>query len=71
MEKKFIIVTKDEDAVYVNILRNDIKVVDILLGLAAIIKIVMQETGKDKLEIFKVVSEFIESSKKNSKKEEE
>lgn len=63
-EEKFIIFTKDKEAVHVNILRNGIQVADVLLGLAATIKIIMQETGKSEIDIYKVISSFIDSSEK-------
>lgn len=68
-ENKFIEFTKDEEAIHVNFLKKGTQIADILLGVAATIKIVMDETGKDQLEIFKIVSEMIDESEKNKKDE--
>ena len=60
-EQKFIEFTKDDEAVHVNFV-NRAEIRDILMGIAVVVKIVKEETGKDTSEIFKVVNDFIGSA---------
>ena len=46
-EKKFIEFTKDQEGVNVYCIKEDITVGDVLMGVAATIKMVIEETGKD------------------------
>lgn len=66
-EKIFITFVKDAEGVNVKFDpdKSNITVGDVLLGVTATIKMVMEETGKDQLEVFKVISEMIDKSEKN------
>ena len=66
-EKEFVTFTKDEEAINVYFVKDDIKVADILMGVAATIKIIMEETGKDKETVLKVVNEMIDEANKKKK----
>ena len=63
-EKEFVTFTKDEEAINVYFVKDGIKVADILMGVAATIKIIMEETGKDKETVLKVVNEMIDEANK-------
>lgn len=60
-------VLKDEEAINVYFVKDGIKVADILMGVAAIIKIIMEETGKDKETVLKIVNEIIDEANKKKK----
>lgn len=66
-EKEFVTFTKDEEAINVYFVKDGIKVADILMGVAAIIKIIMEETGKDKETVLKIVNEIIDEANKKKK----
>ena len=66
-EKEFVTFTKDEEAINVYFVKDGIKVADILMGVAATIKIIMEETGKDKETVLKVVNEMIDEANKKKK----
>ena len=63
-ENEFVTFTKDEEAINVYFVKDGIKVADILMGVAATIKIIMEETGKDKETVLKVVNEMIDEANK-------
>lgn len=67
-EKEFVTFTKDQEAINVYFQKNGIRIADILLGVAATIKMVMKETGKDQKTVLKVVNEMIDET--NQKKKE-
>lgn len=66
-EKEFVTFTKDQEAINVYFLKDGIQVADILMGVAATIKMIMEETGKDKEAIFKVVNDIVDESNKKRK----
>lgn len=66
-EKEFVTFTKDQESINVYFIKDGIQVVDILMGVAATIKMVMEETGKDKETIFKVVNDIVDESNKKRK----
>lgn len=66
-EKEFVTFTKDQESINVYFIKDGIQVVDILMGVAATIKMIMEETGKDKETIFKVVNDIVDESNKKRK----
>lgn len=69
-EQKFLEFTKDDEAIHVSFLKNGVQVADILLGITATINMVMEETGKGKEDIFKVIDEMLEEARKDNKNKE-
>lgn len=61
-EKKFIEFTKDQEGVNVYCIKEDITVGDVLMGVAATIKMVIEETGKDEETIWEVVKEMLDET---------
>lgn len=62
MKKKFIEFTKDQEGVNVYCIKEDITVGDVLMGVAATIKMVIEETGKDEETIWEVVKEMLDET---------
>lgn len=68
-KQKILEFEKDNEGIIVSFLIDGVQVADILLGVAATIKIVKEETSKNNEEILKVIKEMIEESEKRDKKE--
>lgn len=63
--KKFLEFVKDEELITANFIENNVTIQDILMGVAATLKVVMEQTGKDQIEVFKVIGEMIDISEEN------
>lgn len=67
-EKKFIEFTKDQEGVNVYCIKEDITVGDVLMGVAATIKMVIEETGKDEETVWEVVKKMIDETNNTKKR---
>lgn len=66
-KKIFLEFMKDEEGITANFTETQIQVSDILIGIAIIVKILKEETGKTDEEILKVVKQMIEEFEENNK----
>lgn len=67
-ENTFVKFIKTDESITVDFTRDDFRIIDVLMGIAAAIKIVKKQSKKTTNEIFKVIEEIIELSEKEMQK---
>lgn len=60
MKRNLLNLQKDQEGVNVYCIKEDITVGDVLMGVAATIKMVIEETGKDEETVWEVVKKMID-----------
>lgn len=68
-EIKFLEFTKNNKEISANFLKKGMPIFDFLLGIAATIKVIKEETGKSNEEILNVVIEIIKESEEKETKQ--